>query len=93
MGKRYCDAYRHMAVTLLERSGYGQEEAEEMFENAISLETRLAEVSITSAEAMSPDIYEKIYNVYQPEELSSLSPAFPLAGAVEGMGYGEAESF
>lgn len=93
MGNRYCGAYRHVAVTLLERSGYGQEEAEEMFENAISLETRLAEVSITSAEAMSPDIYEKIYNVYQPEELSSLSPAFPLAGAVEGMGYGEAEEF
>lgn len=93
LGERYYEAYKHEAEVLLVRAGYDEKKAEEMFDSAISFETSLAEVSLTSEEYMSPDIYEKIYNVYALEELDGLSPAFPLRRMAESAGFGNSDRY
>ena len=93
MGNRYYEAYKNEVKELLGRAGWEENKAEEMFDAAISFESELAEVSLTSEDYMSPDIYERIYNIYELEELTELSPEFPLRQMAESEGYGSSGRF
>ena len=79
MGDNYYEADKKEAVALLVRTGYGQEEAEELFDAAIDLEAELAEVSYTSADQMSPDYFENINNIMALPELTALCESYPMA--------------
>jgi len=93
MGDRAYEAGLYKTKALLPRLGYTEQEAEEMFRTVIDLEGKLAEVSMTNEEWMSPDHLDKINNIYTPGELDKLSPAFPLTRLIEADGYGAAEKF
>ena len=93
MGDRSYEAQLGLSKAMFTRLGYSEDEVTEMFDDVIAFETKLAEVSLTSADAMSPDIIDKINNVYTPDELDQFSETFPLKRFIEGMGYGNAKSF
>ena len=91
MGERYEAAYREAAAKMLPKFGYTEEEATEMLDRALALETELAGGIMSSAESMSPDYIQKINNEMKPEEAYALCKSFPLSDIVEAWGYGAAE--
>lgn len=92
-GERVYEANKSLAVALFERIGYETDEAEQVFDSVIALETELAKGSLTSEEIMSPDLYEKINNVMSLEEAAALCPNFPMEKLINVFGYAEAEKF
>ena len=93
MGDNYYEANKKEAVALLIRIGYGQEEAEKLFDAAIGLEAELAEVSYTSADQMSPDFYEKVNNNMTFSELTAICESYPLANRLKVKGVDESKQF
>ena len=93
MGERAFNAGLYEAKALLPRLGYTEEEAAEMFDTLIGLESRLAEVSLTSADTMQADYIDRINNIYTPQELADLSPVFPLVREIASRGYDAAEKY
>ena len=93
MGDNYYEANKKAAVALLIRTGYGQEEAEELFDAAIGLEAELAEVSFTSADKMSPDIFEKVNNSMTFSELTALCENYPMADRLKAKGVDGTKQF
>ena len=93
MGDRAYEAMLGLAKADLTRLGYTDEEVTEMFDDVIAFETKLAEVSLTNADAMSPDIFDKINNVYTPEELEQFSENYPLVEFLEACGLGGADRY
>lgn len=93
MGNNYYEANKKEAVALLIRIGYGQEEAEELFDTAISLEAELAEVSYTSADEMSPDYFENINNIMALSELTALCGSYPMADFLNAEGVAGTKRF
>lgn len=91
MGDRYEAAYREAAAKMLPKFGYTEEEASEMLDRALALETELAGGIMSSAESMSPDYIQKINNEMNPEEACALCKSFPLSDILEAWGYGAAE--
>ncbi|MBQ9611971.1 MAG: hypothetical protein IJV14_05210 [Lachnospiraceae bacterium] len=93
MGERIYEARKKLVAELLPRFGYTEEEALQMYEDTLALEGKLAEVSMTSADMMSPDFYARINNVVSPEELAEMSPVYPMMELIDSSGYGEADKF
>ena len=91
MGTRYEAAYREAAAKMLPKFGYTEEEAGEMMDRALALETELAKGIMTSAEQMSPDYIQRINNEMSPEEAFSLCTNVPVAAITDAWGYGAAE--
>ena len=92
MGDRFEAGFRFAAEKMLPKFGYSEEEASEMMDRAFALESELAGGVISSAEQMSPDIYQRINNEMSLEEAYALCENFPLGEIIEGWGYGAAES-
>ncbi len=88
-GDRYYEGLLSLHQSMLGRFGYSKDEAKKMFDEVIDFEAKVAEVSLTSADQMSVDIYDKIYNVYTLEELKDLAPNLPLEELAINFGYGE----
>ena len=92
-GDRYYESRLNLSKAILTRLGYSEEDAGEMFDTVIDLESKLAEVALTSADYMATDHVDKTNNVYEPDELKDFSKSFPLKDFIKGMGYEEAERF
>lgn len=90
-GERYEKAYRELGAVMLKKAGFSQEEAEMVLEQTLELETELAGGILTMEELMSPDVYERVNNVYTMEELKSLCSHYPLTEIIQSMGYGNGE--
>ncbi len=88
-GDRYYDGLLSLNKAMLCRFGYSEDEAKKMFDEVIDFEGKIAESSLTSADYMSVDIYDKIYNVYTLEELEKLAPNLPIREYAENFGYAE----
>lgn len=80
--------YRKLFSEIYVRMGYSREEADALYDNAIAYETALADSILTNAELQQPDIYETILNYYDPEELYSLTPNFPMEEFIKVRGFG-----
>ena len=93
MGDRYYKAYLNLAKAILTRLDYSESEVEEMFEDAISFEGKIAEKLLTSADKMSPDYIDKINNVYDPDEFFELAGSYPLKKYIEGCKYDNAKQY
>ena len=91
MGDLYYEAQLYLAQEMLPKVGYTKDEAKAMFDSVIDLETKLAEVSLTTADMMSPDYYDKINNIYKPDEAWALAPAFPGEKLINAFGFGKAK--
>ncbi|MBP5608665.1 MAG: M13 family metallopeptidase [Lachnospiraceae bacterium] len=91
MGDLYYEAQLYLAQEMLPKVGYTRDEAKAMFDSVIDLESRLAEVSLTTSDMMSPDYYDKINNILKPDEAWALAPAFPGEKLINAFGYGKAK--
>ena len=91
MGQRFEEAYRTVAAKMLPKLGYTEEEALEMLDRALALETELAGGIMSSAERMAPDYYQRINNEMSPDEAYALCKTFPLSTIIDAWGYGVAE--
>ena len=91
MGKRFEEAYRMAAAKMLPKFGYTEEEASEMMDRALALETELAGGIMSSAERMSPDYIQRINNEMSLDEAYALCENFPLSTIIDAWGYGAAE--
>ena len=92
MGDRYVMAYRTAAAKMLPKLGYTEEEALEMMDRALALETELAGGIMNSAERMSPDYIQRVNNEMSPDEAYALCENFPLSAIIDAWGYAAAES-
>jgi putative endopeptidase len=90
-GDRYYKARFKMAESLLTRLGYSEQEAQEMFDQAIELEGMYASLCLTSAEENLPSYFDRINNIYEADKLDELSPVFPLGDLLKSRGFGAAE--
>lgn len=88
-GDRYYEGLLSLHKAMFGRFGYSEDDAKKMFDEVIEFEGKVAESSLTSADYMSVDIYDKIYNVYTLDELENLAPNLPLKELAENYGYGE----
>jgi putative endopeptidase len=93
LGNLYYSAGQYLTTAMLTRIGYTEQEAAQMFDDSIALETKLAEHAFTNAEQMSPDYIAKVYNIYSKEELEEASPAFPMTRFLNALGYGKATEY
>ena len=93
VGDRYYEARAFLAKAMLTRAGFSETEAEQMFSDMISLEGKIAEKSLTSADKMSPDYMERSNNIYSPEEVAGLTSSYPLARMLKGRQYDDAERY
>ena len=91
MGERMEEAYRLAASRMLPKFGYTEEEASEMVDRALALETELAGGIMSSAERMSPDYIQRINNEMSPDEAYALCKNFPMSTIIDAWGYGAAE--
>ena len=92
-GELIYDADKKLFASLMGRMGYSEEDADKMFEECMTLETSFAEKCYSNAEMNSPDIYSKIVNYYDPDEIVKLSPNYPLKEFIDRSGYGNSERF
>ena len=91
MGERIEAGYRMVAGKMLAKFGYTEEEASEMVDRALALETELAGGIMSSAERMSPDYIQRINNEMSLEEAYALCENFPMSTIIDAWGYGTAE--
>ena len=92
MGERMEAAYRMAAAKMLPKLGYTEEQASEMMDRALALETELAGGIMSSAEHMSPDYIQRINNEMRPDEAYALCENFPLSTIIDAWGYSAAEN-
>ena len=92
-GERAYAAEQYLTTYMLGRVGYSEEEAKKMVETTLDFEKKIAEVSSTKAEQMSPDYISKIYNLYSKDEMKEMTKNFPLLRLLENAGYGEAKEY
>lgn len=92
-GDRYYEGRKKAVSGMLQRAGYTEEDGDALFDQVIEFEALLAEVSLSSADFMVPDVYDRINNVYTWEELEELCSSFPLTKLLEAAGYREGELF
>lgn len=90
-GERYEKAFGELGAVMLKKAGFSQEEAEKVLEQVLELETELAGGTLTMEEQMSPDLFERINNVYTMEELKGLCSRFPVTEMIRSQGYGNGE--
>ena len=93
MGELHFEANHYLAKAMLTRLGYSEEEADQMFSDAIDFEGKLAEKRMTSAEELSPDRFERINNVYAHEELSTLTRSYPLTRLLKARQYDNGKEY
>ena len=91
IGNRVEAAYRMAAAKMLPKFGYTEEEASEMMDRALALETELAGGILTSADRMSPDYIQRINNEMSFDEACALCKNFPMGTILDAWGYGAAK--
>ena len=77
---------KDLFVHIAQKFGMTKDEADKCFENALSLETKLAPSIFTTEDQLSSDYFEKINNEMSFDEAVSNSKAFPLKDILTSMG-------
>ena len=90
-GKRVKEAADAVSHYMLGRVGYGEEDIEALLTAKYDFETKIAASEMTVEEANMPDAINLTYNPVTLEELSGLSPDFPITELLETAGMAESE--
>ena len=90
-GRLLDRVFRRISVQMLQRLGYNKKDSDDMFNDALSLEGKLAKVCMTADEWNSPDSLSKINNKFTQEAAGTLAGNYPLVDAIEAAGYGDTE--
>jgi len=83
VGERRKSANENMIIELLVHAGMTQEEAKEVNDRFLALETRIAEVSMGIAAQQEQDYLERIYNPMTVEEIREITPNYPLINMLQ----------
>ena len=87
-------AYSELAMKMLVKLGYSEEEAAQKLENCFSFETMLAPALLTSEEQQSPDYFARIYNIFSRDEMEEAQGKLPILQELEQVeGYPAAEEY
>ncbi len=82
-----------LAKDMLTRLGYSEEDAQKMFENAVSLEEKLSIGALTKADEMDTNYFVKVNNSFSPDELQKLFSNFPIADYIAAKEYDKSNNF
>lgn len=91
VGEAALEANEMMVLYLLQRCGYSEEKAVDMFANTLAAEAILANEAFTAEDRYSPDYYSRANNELTPDEAAALMPAFPLKEMMANYGFGHAD--
>ncbi len=89
-GERVYSSFKALNETILVKMGYSKEDADKMFDDAISFEAKIAEKDFTTEEHMQADFLQKINNHYTKEEVYKLFSNYPIEAALKNSGYDKA---
>lgn len=92
-GERAYEAKKTVIKSMYARLGISEDEAEARFNRVMGFEEEIAKKALSRADFNSPDIYDKINNVYSKEEIGNLTKAFPLKEFIDGFGYGDEDRY
>lgn len=93
VGERAYNAKLKLFVMVAGRLGLGADAASEVFNSVLSLEEQIASVSMTEADKLGTDYYDRMNNVYSEDEVKKLTHAFPLYDQIKGFGYSGAGEY
>ena len=93
LGERQYESKRYLVKALLTRIGYTEAQAQEMFDQTIAFEAKIADVCYTIADQYSPDFDIRTNNVRTPEEIDAVMTSYPLREILAGHGYGDTEEY
>ena len=79
--------------TVSGKMGLKPEAAEAMFNSVLSLEEQIARASMTNAEKLGNDYYDRMNSVYSEDDIKKLTNSFPLYDFIEGLGYAGAGEY
>ena len=91
-GRLLDRVYRKLSIEMMQRLGYSKKDADTMFNDALALEAKLAQVCMTTEELNSPEYLSKINNEFTMEDADKLSGDYPLAEIFKVAGYGDAKT-
>ena len=87
LGDIYYGYYKDLFVYMAGKFGMTEDEANRCFENAVTLDSKLAPKIYTTKEKNAGDYYEKINNEIPLSELASYTKKFPLKEILTSAGY------
>ncbi len=87
------EAYRIFMSKVLTRIGYTDDEITKICDDTFAFESKIAEVSMTSADKLSPDYLSKILNYYTLDELKSLFSNIPIDEFIKAYGYEKSNTY
>ncbi|MCR5603510.1 MAG: M13 family metallopeptidase [Lachnospiraceae bacterium] len=93
VGERAYNAKLKLFVMVAGRLGLGADAASEVFNSVLSLEEQIASASMTEADKLGTDYYDRMNNVYSEDEIKGLTHAFPLYDQIKGFGYSGAGEY
>ncbi len=93
VGQLQDDENRKLFSSIMVRMGYSQEESDKIYDASMEYETQLAESVYSYYDYSQPDIYSKVLNYYEPDEMYALTAEFPMKEFIKGRGYDNAKRF
>ncbi len=87
LGDMYYGYAKDMFIYISGKLGEEKSQAEEKFDSAIELETKLAEKIYTTKEQKEDDYFDRINNEMPFEEVTELAEVFPLGEILTSSGY------
>ncbi len=93
VGQLQDDENRKLFSSLMVRMGYSQEDSDKIYDASMEYETQLAESVYSYNDYSQPDIYSKVLNYYEPDEMYALTSEFPMKEFIKGRGYDNAKRF
>ena len=93
VGQLQDDENRKLFSSLMVRMGYSQEESDKIYDASMEYEKQLAESIYSYSDYSQSDIYSKVLNYYEPDEMYALTSEFPMKEFIKGRGYDNAIRF
>ena len=93
VGQLQDDENRKLFSSLMVRMGYSQEESDKIYDASMEYEKQLAESIYSYSDYSQSDIYSKVLNYYEPDEMYALTSEFPMKEFIKGRGYDNAKQF
>ncbi len=84
VGKRQLNYHKSADIYMLQRIGYSEDEAEEIYQQALSFEKKMAENLYTYEETTLTDYFSRTNNSFTETQLDELSGNYPLTQFLNG---------
>ncbi|MFA6848697.1 MAG: M13 family metallopeptidase [Lachnospiraceae bacterium] len=92
-GQMYYEYDQQLVSYMLQRFGYSEQEANDIFDGAIRFESMMAPYLYTAEDQSSVDYINKTNNVYSLQEIGAMEGSYPIAEMLAGTGYGQSVDY